>query len=86
MKGARRASICSPMSGDIGVDAVDPAQRVREQESVMVGEMPFERSAQLILLLYLDRRGRPKGTDPRQTKVGPEEKIPPLGCGAQHEH
>jgi hypothetical protein len=86
MKGARRASICSPMSGDIGVDAVDPAQRVREQESVMVGEMPVERSAQLILLLYLDRRGRPKGTDPRQTKVGPEEKIPPLGCGAQHEH
>ncbi|MFL6087757.1 MAG: hypothetical protein ACJ74F_32145 [Mycobacterium sp.] len=84
MKGARRASICSPMSGDIGVD--DPAQRVREQESVMVGEMPVERSAQLILLLYLDRRGRPKGTDPRQTKVGPEEKIPPLGCGAQHEH
>jgi hypothetical protein len=86
MKGARRASICSPMSGDIGVDAVDPAQRVREQESVMVGEMPVERSAQLILLLYLDRRGRPNGTDPRQTKVGPEEKIPPLGCGAQHEH
>jgi hypothetical protein len=86
MKGARRASICSPMSGDIGVDAVDPAQRVREQESVMVGEMPVERSAQLILLLYLDRPGRPKGTDPRQTKVGPEEKIPPLGCGAQHEH
>jgi hypothetical protein len=32
MKGARRASICSSMSGDIGVDAVDPAQRVREQE------------------------------------------------------
>src|SRR5271166_637136 len=24
--------------------------------------------------------------DPRQTKVGPEEKIPPLGCGAQHDH
>jgi hypothetical protein len=32
IKGARRASICSPMSGDIGVDAGDPAQRVREQE------------------------------------------------------
>jgi hypothetical protein len=32
MKGARRASICSPMSGDIGVDAGDRAQRVREQE------------------------------------------------------
>jgi hypothetical protein len=28
------------MSGDIGVDAGDPAQRGREQESVMVGEMP----------------------------------------------
>jgi hypothetical protein len=26
----------------------------------MVGEMPVERSAQLILLLYLDKRGRPK--------------------------
>ena len=51
MKGARRASICSPMSGDIGVDAGDPAQRGREQELVMVGEMPVERSAQLILLL-----------------------------------
>ena len=61
MKGARRASICSSMSGDIGVDAVDPAQRGREQELVMVGEMPVERSAQLILLLlYLVRRGRPK--------------------------
>ncbi len=51
VKGARRASICSSMSGDIGVDAVDPAQRVREQELVMVGEMPVEHSAQLILLL-----------------------------------
>jgi hypothetical protein len=40
MKGARRASICSPMSGDIGVDAVAPAQRGREQESAKVGEMP----------------------------------------------
>jgi hypothetical protein len=27
---------------------------------VMVGEMPVERLAQLILLLYLDKRGRPK--------------------------
>ena len=26
----------------------------------MVGEMPVKRSAQLILLLYLDKRGRPK--------------------------
>jgi hypothetical protein len=40
MKGARRASICSPMSGDIGVEAGDPAQHGREQESVMVGEIP----------------------------------------------
>jgi len=49
MKGARRASICSWISGDIGVDAVDPAEHVRAQELVMVGgEMPVERSAQLI--------------------------------------
>ena len=59
-KGARRASICSSMSGDIGVDAGDPAEHGREQELVMVGEMPVERSAQLILLLYLDKRGRPR--------------------------
>jgi hypothetical protein len=51
MKGARRASIRSSMSGDIGVDAVDLAEHVREQELVMVGEIPVERSAQLILLL-----------------------------------
>jgi len=30
--GQTRASICSPMSGDIGVDAGDPAQHRREQE------------------------------------------------------
>jgi hypothetical protein len=30
------------MSGDIGVDAGDPAQHAREQESVMVGAMPVE--------------------------------------------
>ena len=59
-KGARRASICSPMSGDNGVDAGDPAEHVREGELGDVGEMPVERSAQLILLLYLDKRGRPK--------------------------
>jgi hypothetical protein len=29
MKGARLASICSSMSGDVGVDAVDPAEHVR---------------------------------------------------------
>ncbi len=51
MKGASRASICSWISGDIGIDAVDPAEHVRAQESVMVlGEMPVERSAQLISL------------------------------------
>ena len=48
--------------GDIGVDAGDPAQPVREQELVMVGEMPVERSALLITValpvLYLDKRGR----------------------------
>ena len=55
MKGARLASICSSMSGDVGVDAVDPAEHVREQELLMVDEMP-----ELILLLYLDKRGRPK--------------------------
>ena len=51
MKGAGRASICSWMSGDIGVDAVDAAEHVRAQEWVMVGEMPAKRSAQLVLLL-----------------------------------
>jgi hypothetical protein len=68
MKGARRASICSSMSGDIGVDAVDPAQHGREGELVMVGEVPVERSAHLVLLLlHLGRRrlelrihGRPR--------------------------
>jgi hypothetical protein len=48
MKGARRASICSWMSGDIGVDAVDPAEHVRGQELVGVGEMPVERLARPI--------------------------------------
>ena len=50
----------SSMSGDIGVDAGDPAQRVRDGELVMASEMPVERAALLILLLYLDKRGRPK--------------------------
>ena len=54
------ASTRSSMSSNIGVDAVDPAEHVRAQELVMVGEMPVERSAQLIVLLYLDKRGRPK--------------------------
>ena len=46
-----------PLSGS---EAQPHVFRVREQELVMVGEMPVERSAQLILLLYLDKRGRPK--------------------------
>jgi hypothetical protein len=29
------------MSGDLGVNAADPAQPGREQELVMVGEMPL---------------------------------------------
>jgi hypothetical protein len=49
VKAARRASICSSISGDIGVDAVDPAEHVRAQEWVMVSEKPVERSAQLVL-------------------------------------
>ncbi len=40
MKDAGHASICSSMSGDISVDAVDPAEHVRGQELVMVGKMP----------------------------------------------
>ena len=68
MKGARRASICSSMSGDIGVDAVDPVEHVRAQELVMVGEMHVERSAEpFFTVAYLDRRrlklrihGRPR--------------------------
>jgi hypothetical protein len=32
LKRATRASICSPMSGDIGVDAGDPAEHVGEGE------------------------------------------------------
>jgi hypothetical protein len=48
MKGARRASICSWVSGDIGVDAVDPPKMCADRNLVMVGEMPVERSVQLI--------------------------------------
>jgi hypothetical protein len=48
------------MSGDIGIDAVNPAQHGREQELVMVGEMPLNARAQLLLLLYLVKRGTPK--------------------------
>jgi hypothetical protein len=45
IKGGRRASICSSIRAISASDAVDPAKHVREQESVMVGEMPVERSA-----------------------------------------
>ena len=86
MKGARRASICSSMSGDIGVEAGDPAEHGRGQELVMVGEMPVERWAQLILLLYLDKRGVDLRYGSTADQGRTEEKIPPLGCGAQHEH
>jgi hypothetical protein len=52
-KGAKRALIRSSMSGDIGVDAGDPAEHGRKRIWVIVGQMPVERSAQLIsLLLY----------------------------------
>jgi len=37
MKGARRASICSSMSGDIGVDAVDRPNMGANMNLVMVG-------------------------------------------------
>jgi hypothetical protein len=50
------------------VDAVDQVEHVREQELVMIGEMPVDCSAQLnLLLLCVDRRrlnarihGRPR--------------------------
>ena len=65
MNGARRASICSSMSGGIGVDAVNPAEHVGEQELGDVGEMPVKRSGPThftvaLPVLYLDRRGRLK--------------------------
>ena len=78
---------CQTQSGLYG-----RANRLTRRHFVDAGEhLGLERrrtalgSARL-LLRYLDIRRRPKGTDPRQTKVGPEEKIPPLSCGAQHKH
>ena len=84
--GQTRASICSSMSGDIGVDAGDPAQRVREQELVMVGEMPGERSgpAHFVCFTWINGVDLRYGSTADQGRT--EEKIPPLGCGAQHEH
>ena len=85
MKGARRASICSPMSGDIGVDAGDPAQPRREQELVMVGEMPVNRWANsFCCFTWVNGVDLRYGSTADQGRT--EEKIPPLGCGAQHEH
>ncbi|MDT5113446.1 MAG: hypothetical protein QOE20_5336, partial [Mycobacterium sp.] len=57
------------MSGDIGGESVDPAQHGREQESLVVGEMPVERSAQLhsvspIVLRPLVFRGGEAGRRP----------------------
>jgi hypothetical protein len=87
MKGASRAPICSWISGDFGVDAVDPAEHVRGQELVMVGgEMSVERSAELIWqLLYLHRRrlkerihGRPRSDRKRRfllSAVAPSTSI-----------
>src|SRR6476661_3175548 len=40
-KGARRASICSPMSGDIGVDAVNPAEHGAKGNWVMSARCPL---------------------------------------------
>ena len=52
VKAARRASICSSMSGDIVSMLSIRPQRGREQESVMVGEMPVERPAQLNFICF----------------------------------
>jgi len=75
MKGASRASICSWISGDIGVIAVDPAEHVRGQELVMVGgEMRVERSAQLIsLLLYAVGVDLKHGSTADQGRTGRED-------------
>ena len=64
-KGARRASICSSMSGDIGVDAGDSAHRVREQDfgdgrrdaRLTFGPTHFTVA---LPVLYLEKRGRLK--------------------------
>jgi hypothetical protein len=49
MKSARRASIYWSMSADIAVDAADPAEHVREPQSVTAGELPAECSAQSVV-------------------------------------
>jgi hypothetical protein len=85
MKGVRRTSICSWMSGDIGVDAVDPAEHVRAQKSVMVGEMPVERSAQPNLTVaYLDKGVDSKyGSTADQGRTGREDSSSRLWRPAQ---
>jgi hypothetical protein len=69
-----------------GVDAVDPAEHVRVQELVVAGEMPVERSTQLILLLLTWTGGVALSYGFTADQGRTEEKIPPLCCGAQHEH
>jgi hypothetical protein len=61
MKGSRRASILLVDVGRYRRRCCRSGPNMcAAQELLMVGEMPVERSAQLILLLYLDKRGRPK--------------------------
>ena len=73
------------MSGDIGVDAGDPAQPVREGELVMVGEMPLNaRPNSFYCFTWINGVDLRYGSTADQGRT--EEKIPPLGCGAQHEH
>ena len=69
----------SPVYGDASPDSITPGgqRRVRSSSNacLTLAFAMVRRSAQLILLLlYLDRRGRPN-TDPRQTKVGPKRRF-----------
>jgi hypothetical protein len=58
----RNADVVADPAGKTAATRTAPRgdQHVRAPELVMVGEMPVERSAHLILLLYLGKRGRPK--------------------------
>jgi hypothetical protein len=58
---------------------------VREQELVMVGEMPVERSAQLILLLlaWTGGVGLRYGSTADQGRTGREDSSSPLWCPAR---
>jgi len=86
MKGARLASICSSMSGDVGVDAVDPAQPVREQEfGDGRRDTPLNaRPNSFCCFTWINGVDLRYGSTADQGRT--EEKVPPLGCGAQHEH